>query len=225
MPIRGLIFDFDGLILDTETPLYQAWTEIYAQHGLRLPLEKYSACIGSTFEDFDPSKYLEQLTGKPLNHPELHAGANQRGQALLQQQALRSGFPEIFQEARRMGIRLAVASSSTRKWVLGNLQHRNLSSYFDAVKTAEDVERVKPDPALYLSALRALGLDAGDCLALEDSTNGVSAALAAGLRCIAVPNPVTRSMRLDHASLILDDLGAWSLADIISRFESDGFHG
>lgn len=219
MQIRGLVFDFDGLILDTESPLFQAWQEIYKDYGAELSLEKYALCVGASFASFDPSRHLAEITSTRLDHQDLHDRANEYGNRLLLTQPLRPGFPRLFDEARALGIRMAVASSSTRAWVLGNLQERKIDHYFDAVKTAEDVSRIKPAPDLYTSAIRALGLEPVEALAFEDSPNGVTAALSAGLRCVAVPNSVTRFLPMDQGACILEDLGEYSLAQVLAFFK------
>jgi HAD superfamily hydrolase (TIGR01509 family) len=188
--VAGLIFDFDGLILDSESPGYTAWSEVYQEYGCVLPFEKYSACIG-TVNGFDLHGYLEQQSGRAIDRTVLEATCTRRWLALMRHQPLLPGIAETVDEAQARGLKLAVASSSTRDWVSGNLRRFGLLERFDAICTRDDVSAVKPDPALYLLALERLGLGAQQAIAFEDSPNGILAAKRAGVYCIFVPNPLT----------------------------------
>jgi len=215
MPYKGFIFDFDGLILDTETPLFDSWQEIYAEAGVNLSLEKYAACVGADFSRFDPATHLFKLTGCTQDAKALHKQANSRSDALIRSLPLRPGVASLLDSARAAGLRMALASSSGRDWIQCNLAERKLEGYFDLIRTAEDVERIKPHPDLYLSAAAGLGLMPGECIAFEDSNNGVRAARLACLACCAVPNPVTSFMDFSLADVILPSLEGYTAADVI----------
>jgi putative hydrolase of the HAD superfamily len=217
MTIKGLIFDFDGLILDTEAPLYRAWNEIYSGYSISLPLDQYASCIGSNFDSFDPAQYLVELSNQNLNQVELHQQAKSRGLELLVMEGLRDGFPRILEEARNACLKLAVASSSTRSWVTSNLQKRSLLNYFHCIRTADDVDRVKPEPDLYLSALEGLGISAEEAIAFEDSQHGVFSAYSAGIKVVAVPNELTQSMNFSLAALVLPSLADISIQELIQQ--------
>ena len=116
-----------------------------------------------------------------------------------------------------MGITLGVASSSSRAWVEGHLERLGLLERFHAVRCADDVPQVKPDPALYRAVLDATGVRAADAVALEDSPNGVLAAKRAGLACVAVPNALTARLDLRHADLLLGSLAELPLAELLTR--------
>jgi HAD superfamily hydrolase (TIGR01509 family) len=195
---RALIFDFDGLIVDSESPGYQAWSEMYATHGCSLPFEKYSACIG-TINGFDLHAYLEEQAGRPLDRVDLEQATTSRWLELMETQPVLPGIASCVSSAQARGLKLAVASSSTRNWVTGNLQKFELLDAFDAICTRDDVAAVKPDPALYLLALERLGVRAEQAVAFEDSPNGILAAKRAGIYCVAVPNPLTRDLSLELA--------------------------
>jgi HAD superfamily hydrolase (TIGR01509 family) len=221
--IGGIIMDFDGLILDTEGPVYQSWIELYQEHGTNLPFEEWAAIIGtSNTEHFDPFKKLEAKIGRQLDRQALVPRRYARELELCYVQPILPGVLDVIGAAREMGLKLAIASSSSRQWVEGHLIRLGLDHYFKVVHTSDDVERTKPDPALYLLALRSLNLQPEEAIVFEDSPNGVAAAKAAGIFVVAVPNPVTRRLSLDHADLKLDSLTDLSLGEIISRAGSDG---
>ena len=196
--VSALIFDFDGLIVDSESPGYQAWSELYASHGCSLPFDKYSACIG-TLGGFDLHGYLEELSGRTLDADGLVAACSVRWRELMAGMPLLPGVTSVVAAAKSRGLKLAVASSSTGDWVGENLERFRLRDQFDAVCTREAVAAVKPDPALYLLALETLAVKAGEVIAFEDSPNGILAAKRAGIFCIAVPNPLTKQLSLDLA--------------------------
>jgi HAD superfamily hydrolase (TIGR01509 family) len=193
MGLQAIIFDFDGTILDTETPEFDGWSELYAQHNATLELNEWSKAIG-TWGAFDPIAHLEQLLGKELDRAKLEAEVRVNVHARIAQAKVIPGVLETLDLAQAAGIRLAVASSSSRKWVTGNLERLGLIDRFESFSTQDDVRVVKPDPELYLHALSSLKLEPDVCIAIEDSPNGSKAGLAAGLRVIAVPNSVTKTL-------------------------------
>jgi HAD superfamily hydrolase (TIGR01509 family) len=215
--IRALIFDFDGLIIDTELPAYQSWQEVFSSYGQHLPLALWSSTIGTMHDPFDPLDYLEKQTDQPLDRPGIRQQRRQREAELISAQPVRPGLVEYLAEARRQGLRLGVASSSTNRWVTGYLEERGLLDYFDCLRTREDVALTKPAPDLFLAALAGLSVEAAEALAFEDSPKGVLAAQTAGLFCVAVPNDVTRQLPLEHADLILPDFKALPLAELLRQ--------
>jgi HAD superfamily hydrolase (TIGR01509 family) len=212
----AIIFDFDGLILDTEGPEFQTWSEIYAAHGARLDLATWAVCIG-TANAFDPYADLEARIGHPIRHDEVRAERRQRNNELLALQGVQPGVVDYIERAKELGLGLGVASSSHRSWVAGHLERLGLLESFDFLSCADDVARVKPDPELYLRALTALGVAADQAIALEDSPNGILAAKRAGIFCVAVPNPLTSQLPLDHADLRLGSLADVRLDDLLAR--------
>jgi HAD superfamily hydrolase (TIGR01509 family) len=217
--IRAVIFDFDGLILDTEGPEFQTWQEIYRAHGCELPLEVWATGLGTSADAFDPCAYLQAQAGRPIDREALHLQRRRRYDELLRAQAVLPGVREYIAAAKHLGLHLGVASSSSRQWVVGNLTALGLSAYFDCVKCADDVPRVKPDPTLYRVAVEALGIAPQQAIALEDSPNGIAAAKRAGLYCVAVANPLTRQLSLAHADLQLNSLADLPLEQLLARLQ------
>jgi HAD superfamily hydrolase (TIGR01509 family) len=193
MALRALIFDFDGTMLDTETPEFESWQAIYRDHGAELLLEDWGRGIG-TWGAFDPWHDLETKYGQPLELERISVVHHERVQDAIAASVLLPGVLELLEGAKNAGLKLAIASSSGREWVHGWAEKLGVLHLFDATATKDDVLRVKPDPALYRVALEKLGVAANEAVAFEDSANGAKAALAAGLRCIVIPNPVTRGL-------------------------------
>jgi HAD superfamily hydrolase (TIGR01509 family) len=217
--INTLLFDFDGLILDTETPDYTAWQEIYAGYGCTLSIHEWGTIIGgSGFADFDAVATLEKQTGRKLDHAALNTRWRKRGDELIADQDVLPGVREYLEAARRLGLHLAIASSSDHAWVDGHLKRLGLWEYFEAVICSDDVLRTKPDPELFVRALAALNTRAEESLVFEDSPNGVKAAKAAGIRVIAVPNGLTEQLSITGADLVLPSLAALPLEDLLLRF-------
>ncbi len=211
--IQALIFDFDGTILDTETPEFEVWQSVYAHHGTQLELDDWGRGIG-TWDAFDPHAHLETLTGKTLDKDHLHTIVRGRVHEIVHALAPLPGVLDALEHAKSRGLRLAVASSSSRDWVSDHLERLGLLGFFESLSTRYDVERVKPDPALYVHALEQLGLQPAQALAIEDSPNGAKAALTAGLRTVVVPNSVTQTLAFPDGVTRLERLD-WPALDVI----------
>ena len=219
IPMRALLFDFDGTILDTEITLYRAWCELYGERNCTFPIERWALSMGRGADwrrHFDPVAYLAELSGAPCDE-EVHMRANRRNRELLAAEAPRPGVVAYLDAAREMGLRLAIVSSSPRRWIVEHLGRLGLLDRFELLRCEEDAARHKPDPDLYLAALDGLGLPADEAVAFEDSPNGVRAAQAAGLFCVAVPNPVTAQLDLSHADMRLDSLADVPLGELLER--------
>ena len=215
--IRALIFDFDGLIVDTEVPIFRAWQRIYRVHGQELPLERWLTIIGTASGPFDPVIDLAKKTGSKLDEAELKALEVLYYQEATALQQLLPGVIDYLVAARQLGLKTAVASSSTRKWVMDHLNRFGIGGHFDAIVCREDVKRTKPDPDLYLTTLERLGARPDEAIAFEDSSNGIHAAKAAGLYCVVVPNLLTVDLDLTEADLRLLTLEALPLREVIKE--------
>jgi HAD superfamily hydrolase (TIGR01509 family) len=214
--VKLLVFDFDGLILDTEVPDFQCWQEIFEAHGGRLDLETWAHCIG-TANVFDAFDHLVQQTGLTLDRAAVDERRRRRFAELMEGEGVRPGVCDYLDAAGALGIKLGVASSSSRQWVGGHLTRFGLIDRFHAIRCSDDVQRVKPDPELYRAVCEALGVEPRHAVAFEDSPNGIRAAKAAGMACVAVPNPLTARLDLSGADLRLDSLADLPLAELLKR--------
>ena len=215
--VKALVFDFDGLLVDTEVPIFRAWQRIYREHGQELPLEQWLTIIGTASGPFDPVIDLAKKTGTKLDEQELKALEVLYSQEATALQQLLPGVIDYLVAARQLGLKTAVASSSTRTWVMDHLNRFGIGAHFDAIVCREDVKRTKPDPDLYVTALQRLDVSPAEAIAFEDSTNGVLAAKAAGLFCVVVPNLMTVDLDLTQADLRLLSLDAMPLRDVIKE--------
>jgi HAD superfamily hydrolase (TIGR01509 family) len=220
--IEAVIFDFDGLILDTEVPEFQTWQEIYQAHGCKLALEIWATGLGTSADAFDPCAHLEAQLGRLIDREVIHQRRRQRYHELLGAKAVLPGVREYIAEAKRLGLYLGVASSSSREWVVGHLTELGLYAYFDCIKCRDDVPHVKPDPALYQAVVETFALQPHQAIALEDSPNGITAAKRAGLFCVAVPNPLTRQLSLAHADLLVSSLADLPLQQLLDHVQRNG---
>lgn len=214
--IRALIFDFDGLILETEEPIYRSWKEVYEVHGVALPFELWVKTVGSSNQAFHPQLYLEQRLGVALPLDVLDRRIARRVE-LVQSEPLLPGVADLAEAARAGGMKVGVASSSSREWVRGHLERLGIVDLFDCLRARDDVEHVKPEPDLYLASLDCLGVAATEAVAIEDSPNGVLAAKRAGLRCVVVPNRITAGLDLSQADLRLTSLADVTLPDLLQK--------
>ncbi|MBA3946695.1 MAG: HAD-IA family hydrolase [Herpetosiphonaceae bacterium] len=216
--IKALIFDFDGLLVDTETPSFESWRAVYAEYGYPFTLELWQGALGTT-HGFDALAHLGTLVSESFDPVATFAKRLAHKTALAMQQPLLPGVISLLAEAKAQGMPCAVASSSDRAWVVGWLEHHNLLSSFQCVRTADDVALTKPAPDLFLAAAACLAAEPGACLVFEDSPNGILAAQAAGMRCVAVPGAITSQLTLPPADLVLPSLDALPLADILAHFQ------
>ncbi len=218
--IKALIFDFDGLILDTETPEFHVWQDIYREHGYEFPAEKWASIVGgSGLSDFDAAKNLSLLTQGRLDSASLRDRFHLQSGALIHTLGPLPGVMDYLTEAKRLGLKLAIASSSTRAWVEPHARRIGIFHYFDQVVTRDDVGpgRTKPNPDLFLTALDRLGVPKEAAIVFEDSPNGVKAARQAGIFVVAVPNELTSMLSLDNANLILSSLSDMPLPVLLDK--------
>ena len=218
--MRGLIFDFDGLILDTEMPDYISWQAVYQSYGAELPLELWCTIVGGDAEsDFEPHEYLESIIHSPVDREQIWVTRRKSYLEHLENLPILPGVKQLLDDAKRRAMKLAVASSSPENWVTGHLSRLGLIDYFDAVVTADDVDVTKPDPALFLLAAEKMGVKNEEVIVFEDSSNGVMGAKRAGMVVVAVPNELTRRMDLSEADLYLESLAEIGLDALLERFQ------
>jgi HAD superfamily hydrolase (TIGR01509 family) len=205
------VFDFDGLILDTESGAYQSIVEEFAIYELEFSLAAWQAGIGAGLS----SNWVDELAsrcGKPIDRDAVLTRRRARKLELLEGCGVLPGVAERVAEARANGVALAVASSSPRDWVEPHLDRLGLLASFDAILTRDDVERTKPAPDLYVAAAKRLGVAAARSIAFEDSHNGSLAAKAASMWCVVAPNEITAGQDFSHADVIVRSLAEVDLA-------------
>ena len=216
--LRALLFDFDGLIVDTEWPIYQAWCQTFRDYGHSLSLETFNQCIGTNFDTWSPKTHLEELTGTRIDWDPLDCARQSSIEKNLEGAPAMPGIPESVHAGRKSGFKLGVVSSSSHRWVDGWLQRIGLFDQFNLTVCRDDAPRIKPAPDLYLEAARQLDLNPGSCLVVEDSVNGIKAAKAAGMPSVAIPNRVTACCDFSLADHVLS-----SASDLVGLItESSG---
>lgn len=201
----AVLFDFDGVLVDTEWAIYQAWLRTFRRHGHDLPLSLYTRCIGSDFDAWSPKVHLEDLTKLGIDWEELDSARQVEIRAELEKEGPMEGIPELLAAIQSLGIAQAVASSSSHHWVDGWLEKLGLRENFRQVICKGDAPRIKPAPDLYLAAAAKLGVEPAACLVIEDSHNGMLAARAAGMRTWIVPNRVTAGLDFSLAEKVFTD--------------------
>lgn len=216
--MKAIIFDFDGLILDTETPDYHSWQKVYQAYGLELPLDLWLTFVGGTSETtFEPHDYLEKTLNSKVDREQIWVSRRKSYLKHLEDLPVMPGVKALLDAGKLNGLKLAVASSSPENWVSGHLTRLELSEYFDAIVTADDVEETKPNPALFLLAAEKLGVRPNEAIVLEDSPNGVNGAKRAQMFVVAVPNSVTAGADLSAADLLLSSLNEITLDDLLAK--------
>lgn len=214
--IRGLIFDFDGLILETEEPIFQSWQELYQELGCQLPFEKWATIIGTSDDNFDPVIELERQLGYKIeNLANLLDKRLKRELEILSTRSIQPGVSSYLSQAQSLGLKIGLASCSSAKWVRGHLERLGITDYFGFIHTGEIVNNLKPHPEIYHKLLADMRLLAEETIAFEDSPPGVTAAKLAGLFCVAVLNPMTAKMQFEHGDLFLNSLEDLPLQHLI----------
>ncbi|MEV7225821.1 HAD-IA family hydrolase [Polymorphospora sp. NPDC051019] len=223
MTVKALIFDFDGLLMDTETTLLESWRWEWRRHGLELDPVGFFADHGG---DANEPRYaaLAATVGSAYDRESSHALRMAHRAELNAALEPAPGIVGWLDRAAELGLRLAVASSSPVTHVGAMLDQTGLRGRFEVLATGEEVDAHKPDPAVYLLTLRRLGLAAGEAVAFEDTAHGVAAAHAAGLRCVAVPNPHADSARFTAADLLLTSAADLSLDAVMAVLTGHAGH-
>jgi len=217
--LKALIFDFDGLILDTETPEVLVWQSIYRDHGFELPIEEWEKTIGGYgISNFDAAEHLAQLASGGLDPASLRARYRREADQIIQASPMMPGVTDMIEQAKHAGMDIAIGSSSPHAWVDPHIKRLGIFHHFDHVICADDVEpgRTKPNPDIYLKALNQLKVRNDEAMVFEDSPNGVLAARRAGIFVVAVPNPLTARMGVT-GDLTVSSLSDLSLQDLRKR--------
>lgn len=218
--IRAVVLDFDGLIIDSEIAVARSWSELFEREGFSFSEDLWRTMVGTRENDNVLWDELERLTGRRPDIEALDAARRTRSVELADTLEPLPGVVDLIEQARQMGLRLGVASSSGRWWVAGHLERLGLLEYFEVVCTKEDTPRSKPFPDIYIKAVEALGVAAEEAVAFEDSGPGAAAAKAAGLRVVAVPGSYTEHMDFSTADVVLESLAGIELGALVERLSS-----
>jgi beta-phosphoglucomutase-like phosphatase (HAD superfamily) len=214
----ALFFDFDGTLWDSEQAAFQSWHEAFAEYGVDFPMELYASFLG-TLGGRNPIHELERLIGQPVTDRQAFNDRRwQRKMELLSRLGPREGIRDYLDEAKGLGLAVAIVSTDDTEWITDGLELMGLKADWAFIECAEgDPLRAKPRPALYLRALARLGLQPMEAVAFEDSPNGIAAAKAADIFCVAVPNSVTRQLDLSQADLVIPDMTKMPLTDLLTH--------
>jgi HAD superfamily hydrolase (TIGR01509 family) len=225
--LKALIFDFDGLVLDTETPEVLVWQSIYQEHGFELPVHEWEKTVGGYgISNFNPAEHLAHLSSGRLDSVSLRSRYRREADVIIHANPILPGVVDLIEEAKRDGLQVAIGSSSPQSWVDTHAKRLGIFDYFDHVICQDDVApgRTKPNPDIYLKALDQLNVKNDAAVVFEDSLNGVLAARRAEIFVVAVPNPLTAKMGVtgDLTISSLADLSLQALSENI-RKASDAF--
>jgi HAD superfamily hydrolase (TIGR01509 family) len=216
-PVRALLLDFDGTMLETESSSYGSWRELLAEHDYELTHDDWAAAVG-TLGGVDPVALLEEHLGAPVDRDAIEERQSARHRELLTEEVLRPGIQRLVDDARASGVRRAIVTSASERWVREHLRRLGLDADWEYIVAADgDPARAKPAPLLYEEALGVLDVTPEEAVAIEDSPNGVTAAKAAGLTAIAFPNPITERMDLGEADAVVTDLDGVGLPELLAR--------
>ena len=215
----AVIFDFDGIVLDSETPEYESHRRIYARCGVTLTVDEWCGVIGTWSEGHD-ERWFARLCERSAQAPprdEYFAERRRIFDEIVPADPMR-GVPELLAALHQAAIPAAIASSAPARWVIGAVERLGIRPLFDAVVTGDEVARRKPAPDVYLEAARRLGADPTQSVAIEDSNPGIAAARAAGMKAVAIPHWLTERHDLTGADLTVAHAGELTLERLATLF-------
>ncbi|MFD1427366.1 HAD family hydrolase [Kroppenstedtia sanguinis] len=216
--MKAVIFDFDGLILDTETAWYESYRKTLLEYyQFDLPLEEFVKCVGS--DDTVLFVYLQEKLGDALDADLIRTRAKMWHTEKVKEAQAREGVAQYLEDARKADLKIALATSSTREWATTHLTNLNLISYFDHLITQDDVKRIKPAPDLFLKTLDVLGIQPHEGIVFEDSLNGLIAANRSNLPTVIIPNPVTEGLPFEKYHLKLTSMAEMSLDEVLQTLD------
>jgi HAD superfamily hydrolase (TIGR01509 family) len=215
-PVRAIVFDFDGLLMDTESTSWMSWQYEWDQWGLTLEVDDFFADHGGDITE-DRYALLAAAVGPRFDRALSHRRRVAYRNKLHEELDLADGLRGWLDEAAGLGLRLAVASSSPVEWLTGHLSRAGVLDRFEVLAGGDEVGQHKPAPDVYHLALDRLSLDGATAVAVEDTAHGVAAALAAGMRCIAIPNRFVAPERVRHADLVVPSATQLRLSDALRQ--------
>jgi HAD superfamily hydrolase (TIGR01509 family) len=216
-PVAAVIFDFDGIVLDSETPEYESHRRIYERCGVTLTVDEWCGVIGTWSEGHD-EQWFRRLCAQSGGAPgrEAYFAERRRIFEAIGPAAPMRGVRELLLQLRDAGIAAAIASSAPARWVVGAVERLGIRPLFAAVVTGDEVAQRKPAPDVYLEAARRLGVDPARSVAIEDSEPGIAAACAAGMTVIAIPHWLTERHDLSAAHLTVANAGELTVERLTS---------
>ncbi len=217
--IKALIFDFDGTIIDTETAWYITFRDAYKKYGVDLTLEQYSQCLGTSLHSFNPYNYLKTHYNIPIDLDEFRNSVKERHTQMMQTESIRPGILKFLESAKAQGFKIGIASSSERSWIDRFVKLHGIEDYFECFCTADTVKKVKPNPELYLQALKKLNIAPSEALAIEDSPNGARAAVSAGIPTVVIKNTITKQLPFDIGHHTIDSLASFELDELVEHIQ------
>jgi len=220
--LKALIFDFDGLILDTETPEVLVWQSIYKEHGFELPVHEWEKTVGGYgISNFNAADHLSLLSSGRLDSVSLRCRYRKEADEIIHASSILPGVVNLIEQAKENGLQVTIGSSSPHSWVDAHANRLGIFHYFDHIICADDVApgRTKPNPDIYLKALEQLNVTNDAAVVFEDSLNGVLAARRAGIFVVAVPNPLTVKMGVS-GDMTVSSLAELSLQELSTNFSS-----
>ncbi|MBN1601865.1 MAG: HAD family phosphatase [Chitinispirillaceae bacterium] len=217
MRLDAVVFDFDGVVIDTETARYEVWKKIFEEYGQVLPREIWVKSIGRSEYVVNPCDLLRGITGRDIDVDQLWLYQKKMEDRYIAGKPLTAGLVERLNEVKAAGARIAIASSASRRYVEKHLKDRDIFGYFDTLVCRDDVIKHKPDPEPYRNAVESLGAELSFSLAVEDSPAGIESAVSAGLFCVAIAGNMTREMNLSRAHCIVDSLDDITFTSIAER--------
>ncbi|MFZ2641945.1 MAG: HAD family phosphatase [Verrucomicrobiia bacterium] len=219
-PTFAVVFDFDGLIVDSETPEFEAHRQIFAEHGVELTAEEWRGEVGIWSATRNWFAKLGEIIGRPVDSNALREEKRRRFWRVIKMEPL-PGVRALLDELHAAAVPLALASSAEASWINRATAELDVTRYFRTIVTGDDVTHRKPHPEGYLLAARGLGIAPDRCVAIEDSQPGIVAAKAAGMKAIAIPNWLTAEHDLDAADLRVASAAELSMA-VLAKLTADG---
>jgi len=214
--IRTVIFDMDGVLVDTEPLHHDAFFRHFAELGIKMTAEEYATFLGSSTrnvyqqlkQEFNLTEDVETLVGRKREHFGKAFDASTELELL-------PGARALIEDLHRAGVPLQLASSASKETIARVFERFGLYPYFDHLVSGEDFPRSKPDPAIFLHAAQLAGIAPAECLVIEDSANGVAAAKAAGMYCVGYRSEHSEGQDLHQADRVVSHLGQLDAAAIL----------